>query len=168
MVDYLRQFRKLPQGFINSTDRRVITTVYLDEPETTLVDQGSGLIHTGVIGDVPKAQVPTAANVATGKFYGILVHDHAHYRTIGQTPYTFRGKELVPLAREVMNVRLWADTAVNFGEPLFLIHTAATGQKPGHFKNNAGTNAVAVTGRWVETLSAPGIASAEIFHQVPV
>lgn len=165
--EYLAQFRKLPVGYINSTDRFIISTGYLDEPDGTLIEQGIGLIHTGTIGDVPRVQIPSATNITTGKFYGILVYDHAHYRYVGQPQFTYQAKELVPVCREVMNVRLYADTPVTFGQDLFLIHTAATGQKPGHFKSSASANAIAIKGRWVENLTQPGVASAEIFHSQP-
>ena len=163
--NYLRQFPKLPAGFINSTAERIYTTGYAEWAETTYQPIGVGVMETGIVGDLPKVALPN--NTIGQKFFGILIHDSTYYVFPNQPQLTIHGQQPVIILRQCWDVRVWADSAVNTSDPVYLIHTAATGEQVGHFKNNnTGNNAVQVPARWIENLTVgaqPQAASIELF-----
>lgn len=163
---YLRMFPKLPPGYINSTAERVYTSAIADWAETTYQPIGVGVMDTGVVtGDLPKIKV--ADSTIGNKFFGILIHDATYYMFPNQPANTIYGQQLVTILRQCLDIRVWCDGACNTSDPVYLIHTAATGEVPGHFKNNnTGNNAVQIPGRWIENLASAGTpqgASLELF-----
>lgn len=163
--NYYRQFPKLPAGYINSTAERVYTTAYADWAENFYQPIGVGVMESGIIGDMPKVVLPNSS--VGNKFLGILVHDSTYYTFPNQPYNTIYGQQPVIILRNCWDVRVWADSAVNTTDPVYMIHTAATGEVVGHFKNNnTGSNAVQIPARWIENLAASGqpqAASLELF-----
>lgn len=163
--NYLRQFPKLPPGYINSTAERIYTTAFADWAENVYQPIGIGLMETGVItGDMPRVAVPN--NTIGQKFIGVMVHDATYYMFPNQPTNTVYGNQLIIVLRQCWDVRVYCDSVCAPGDPVYLIHTAATGEVPGHFKNSAGTNSVQIPGRWIEQVTTTGTnqaASLELF-----
>lgn len=163
--NYLRQFPKLPPGYINSTAERIYTTALADWAETTYQPIGVGVYDTGVVtGDLPRVKV--ADGTIGNKFFGILIHDATYYTFPNQPANTIYGNQLIAVLRQCWDVRVYCDSVASTGDPVYLIHTAAAGEVPGHFKNTAGSNSVQIPGRWIENITTTGTnqaASLELF-----
>lgn len=153
---WLRQFRDLPQGWLNTTDtRQVIVTGYLGYAPSAEILIGLGVVCTGKVGDAYQVVLPQGAS---DQFFGIILKDESAYRTIGQTVGTRKGQDLVPIIREAQGMKVHTSTPVALNDPVYCVHTAGANQ--GKFTNSA-TGAITVKGRWQETTTVAGKAQLE-------
>jgi len=155
---WLRQFRPLPPGWLNTTDtRQVIVTGYLGYAATAEILIGLGVVQTGKVGDADLVVLPQA----TGQqFFGIILKDEAAFRVIGQTPGTRKGQDFVPIIREAMGIKVHTASPVSINDPVNCVFTAGVNQ--GKFTTST-VGSIPVNGKWRETTTVAGVAELEFY-----
>lgn len=165
---YLRQYPKLPAGYLASTQVDIhVDSSFLNELVTAQVLFGAGLCLSGYNASFQKiALLPV---LTTDVFYGVIIDNPTGYRPkdpYGVTVnYQFGQALVLVVTRGIVTVN--TSTAVAINDPVYLDTGSVTAANKGTF-NNSNTGSTSITipssrAKWHSTLSAAGVAELELF-----
>ena len=162
-MTYIRQYPKLPAGYLASTDPNLnVDSAFLNELVTTQVPFGSGLVISGFTASFMKtALLPVTTSDV---WYGVMIDNPTAYRPkdpYGVTVNYQYGQALVLVVTKGI-VTVTTTTAVAINDPVYVDTTSGTAR--GTFRNN-NTGSVGIlvpNAKWHSTLASAGVAELEL------